>query len=59
MPLKKLNKPKCSFGECRASLSNPKPIKIDFTPSSFSNIGTIGILPPPLLGIGEVPKVSL
>ena len=31
---------------------------MDFTPSSFSNIGTIGILPPPLLGIGSVPKVS-
>ena len=31
MPIKKLNNPKCSLGECMASLSNPNPINIDFT----------------------------
>ena len=41
-----------------ASESKPNPIKIDFTPNSFSNMGTIGILPPPRLGMGAIPKVS-
>ena len=39
-----------------ASESKPKPIKMDFTPNSFSNKATMGILPPPRVGTGSFPK---
>ena len=40
-----------------ASEAKPNPIKIVFNPKTDSNIETIGILPPLLVGIGSFPKV--
>ena len=41
-----------------ASESRPKPINMDFIPSTSSKSDTIGMLPPLLTGIGDLPKLS-
>src|SRR6476620_1755243 len=46
-----------SLGECRLSLSSPKPMNTILTPSSFSKIEQIGMEPPPRTGIGSLPNV--
>ena len=41
-----------------ASESSPKPSRIDFIPSTLSNVEIIGMLPPLRTGIGFFPKAS-
>ena len=45
-----------SFG--KASLSRPKPKSTDLIPNTSSNKATIGILPPPLVGIGFLQRAT-
>jgi len=39
-------------------MSNPNPINTDFNPNFFSNKATIGMEPPPRVGMGFLPKVA-
>ena len=58
IPSIKFLTPKCSLGECIASVSKPNPMSTVSRPSSFLNKATMGILPPSRMGIGVLPNTS-